>query len=109
MDYTLAQIIVPMLKQLKKSKHGAPFVDDEDVPKELKSTAAPPVKEKWDLDDNYFKRWDWAMDEMIFAFEYKLTGEAIDALELAIDIKDNDTRIANGFRLFGKYYSGLWD
>jgi hypothetical protein len=109
MDVTLAQIVVPMLKQLKKSKHGAPFVDDEDVPEELKSTAAPPVKDKWHTDDNYFKRWDWAMDEMLFAFEYKLTGEAIDALELAIDIKDDDKRIANGFRLFGKYYSGLWD
>jgi hypothetical protein len=102
MDYTLAQIVVPMLKQLKKSNHGAPFVDDEDVPEELKSTDAH-------QDDNYFKRWDWVMNEMLFAFEYKLTGEAIDALELAIDIKDDDKRIANGFRLFGKYYSALWD
>ncbi len=42
MDYTLSHIVVPMLKQLKETKHGAPFVDDEDVPEELKSTSAPP-------------------------------------------------------------------
>ena len=30
-DVTLAHIIVPMLKQLKEKKHGAPFVDNEDV------------------------------------------------------------------------------
>jgi len=29
MDHTLALIIVPMLKQLKATKHGAPCVDDE--------------------------------------------------------------------------------
>jgi hypothetical protein len=45
MDDTLAPIILPMLVQLKETKHGAPIVDDEDVPKELKSTSAEP-KEK---------------------------------------------------------------
>ena len=28
MDHTLSYIIVPMLKQLKATKHGAPYVDD---------------------------------------------------------------------------------
>ena len=37
MDRTLSDIILPMLKQLKKDKHGAPFVDDEDVPTDLQS------------------------------------------------------------------------
>ena len=36
MDHTLAFIILPMLKQLKADKHGAPFVDDEDVPEHLR-------------------------------------------------------------------------
>jgi len=70
MDHTLSSIVVPMLKQLKEVKHGAPHVDDEDVPEELKSTSAPP-KEEYDVDDNHFKRWDWVMGEMIFAFERK--------------------------------------
>lgn len=72
MDHTLGQIALPMLKQLKEKKHGAPFVDDEDVPEELKSTSAPPKENEWDTDANHFKRWDWAMDEMIFAFEHHL-------------------------------------
>lgn len=116
MDHTLAQIVVPMLKQLKESNHGAPVVDDEDVPEGLKSTAAPPTKDKWHTDDNYFKRWDWVMDQMIFAFEYKLNseGELLEldraiALRDHMDVKVDEIRIANGFRLFGKYYLGLWD
>ena len=32
MDNTLAHIILPMLKQLKETKHGSPLVDDEDLP-----------------------------------------------------------------------------
>jgi len=69
MDRTLAPIILPMLKQLKDTKHGAPFVDDGDVPEELKSTSAPPKENEWDTDDNHFKRWDCVLDEMIWAFE----------------------------------------
>ena len=69
MDSTLAYIILPMLKQLKDSKHGSPFVDDEDVPDELKSTSAPPKKDEYDIDDNHHARWDWVLNEMIWAFE----------------------------------------
>jgi hypothetical protein len=36
MDSTLAPIILPMLVQLKATKHGAPNVDNADVPKELR-------------------------------------------------------------------------
>jgi len=71
MDHTLSPIILPMLRQLKEKKHGAPFVDDEDVPEELKSTSAPAKENEWDTDANHFARWDWAMDEMIFAFTCK--------------------------------------
>jgi hypothetical protein len=78
MDSTLGYIILPMLKQLKKDKHGAPFVDDEDVPEELKSTSAPPKENEYDTDANHFKRWDWVMDEMIFAFECKNDDHAED-------------------------------
>ena len=144
MDHTLAHIILPMLRQLKATKHGSPLVDDEDVPEELKSTTAPAKENEWDIDDNHFKRWDWVLDEMIFAFECKLDDSWEDAYRSGeIDWKwkvvksDPDTgkallyetedgpnntyqcdydgmkivqkRISNGFRLFGKYYEGLWD
>jgi hypothetical protein len=69
MDGTLSPIILPMLKQLNANKHGAPNVDDDDVPEELKSTTAPPKENKWDTDANHFKRWDWVMDQMIWSFE----------------------------------------
>jgi hypothetical protein len=75
MDHTLGQIALPMLKQLQASKHGAPWVDDLDVPEELKSTSAPPKENEWDTDENHFKRWDWVMNEMIFAFEHHLNKE----------------------------------
>ena len=72
MDSTLSPIILPMLKQLKKDKHGAPYVDDADVPANLRSTtpaAKKAKKEPGDTDGNHFKRWDWILDEMIWAFE----------------------------------------
>jgi hypothetical protein len=72
MDHTLGLIALPMLRQLKATKHGAPNVDDADVPEELRSTSAPAKVNEWDIDDNHFRRWDWVLDEMIFAFEHKL-------------------------------------
>jgi len=74
MDHTLAQIILPMLKQLKASKHGAPHVDDTDVPKHLWSANAAPKESEHDVDSNHFLRWDWVLDEMIFAFQCKHDG-----------------------------------
>jgi hypothetical protein len=114
MDSTLANIILPMLKQLKETKHGSPFTDMEDVPEHLRGTTT----EDWDAQHTFdfynehkinegindiHARWNWIMDEMIFAFEMK--------------VKDADwaasweecQRMENGFRLFGKYYQGLWD
>jgi hypothetical protein len=71
MDSTLALVILPMLQQLQATKHGAPCVDDEDVPDELKSTSAPAKESEWDTDENHHKRWDWVLDQMIHAFECK--------------------------------------
>ena len=72
MDLTLTPIILPMLRQLQATKHGAPNTDDDDVPANLRSTTRSAQKAKkndWDTDGNHFKRWDWIMDEMIWAFE----------------------------------------
>lgn len=79
MDSTLSPIILPMLRQLKATKHGAPLVDDEDVPEHLRSTAAEPKENEWDTDSNHFDRWDWVMSEMIFAFECKVDDSWEDA------------------------------
>jgi hypothetical protein len=110
MDHTLAPIILPMLKQLQETKHGAPLVDDEDVPEELKSTSAPTKENDWDTDDNWHKRWDWVLDEMIYAFDCKANkDDVIMRFENTKEIDKEQERISNGFRLFGKYYEALWD
>ena len=106
MDHTLSYIIVPMLKQLQETKHGAPNTDDEDVPEKLRSTSAPKKENEWDTDDNHFRRWDWIINEMIWAFEYKLNN--FDTI-MDKDRESAQARMSNGFRLFGKYYESLWD
>ena len=72
MDDTLATIILPMLRQLKESKHGAPFVDSKDVPENLRATRseAAAFRRNGTTDDKFFERWDWVISEMIFAFEH---------------------------------------
>jgi hypothetical protein len=135
MSETLAYIILPMLRKMKNAKQGSPWVADEDVPEQLRKNSAPAVQD-WEIDDNYFKRWDYVLDEMIFAFENKLdadrdskftTGE-VDMVSVKqengfYELKNGpkhtavtdveaqaayEKRIANGFRLFGKYYESLW-
>lgn len=69
MDGTLALIILPMLKQLKATKHGSPSVDDEDVPEYLRSHMAQPKEYEWDTDSLWHMRWEWVMDELIWTFE----------------------------------------
>lgn len=68
-DWTIAQIAAPLLVQLQETKHGAPFVDDEDVPEELRSTSCAPKENVWDTDANHFKRWDYVLQEMIYAMQ----------------------------------------
>ena len=73
MDVTLAQIVLPMLRQLRASKQGSPSVDDEDVPEHLRSTAAAPKNDPYDIDDLWHARWAWFLDEMIWSFEQLTT------------------------------------
>ena len=73
MDHTLSDIILPMLRQMKESKHGAPYVDDADVPYELKSINDSPYVQEFCVDEKlHFARWDYILDQMIFAFECKV-------------------------------------
>jgi hypothetical protein len=69
MDSTLAYIILPMLKKLKRQQHGSPHTDDADVPENLRSANAPKKENDWDTDMWHFERWDWILDEMIWTFE----------------------------------------
>lgn len=114
MDNMLAKIILPMLKQLKATKHGYPSGLTE-------------------------KKWDYILDEMIWTFEQLTASDANDdqfwlelgeidwshhepdenGLSLAkwtkpsvVDwdgLEAHHKRINNGTKLFGKYYRNLWD
>ena len=132
MDYTLAHIILPMLIQLQKDKHGAPYTEDDDVPEYLRSYMAQPKENEWDTDSLHFMRWDWILKEMIWSFEQKLKdddesqffdhsecgdekpwdkdGKYVSKLKLDKEgLEAHQKRKANGFRLFGVYYQNLWD
>jgi len=134
MDHTLGYIVLPMLKQLKETKHGAPLVDNNDVPKELRSDSI-----EGDIGVTHHLKWDWVIDEMIFAFEtkggssedwedqfrtgkYDIQWKKLEGGHSEMVIGPNDTskydmkgakayqkRVTNGFRLFGKYFENLWD
>lgn len=105
MDYTLGLIILPMLKQLKATKHGYPVGLTE-------------------------KKWDAILDKMIWSFEQVVTGyedsqfwivkpeleldgsEVIWKVEGKLDkrgMKRHHQKIDEGLELFGKYYRYLWD
>lgn len=129
MDHTLSLLILPMLKQLKATQHGGPCVDDEDVPEHLRSTSAPPKENTWDTDEHFFKRWEWVMDEMIWAFTQMADDKSTDKFydhsevdskagleeqinKIKIDyagIEEHEARMKKAFMLFGKYYRALWD
>ena len=129
MDHTLSLIILPMLKQLKATKHGSPKVDDFDCPQHLWSTNAKPKENEWDTDEFWHQRWEYVIDEMIWAFEQHQNSDAQDQfydhsnvdpkaeLNQQIHQIKHDTEAHNhwehrkqqGFKLFGKYYQALWD
>lgn len=136
-DSTLSLIILPLLKRFKDKKQGSPFIDDEDVPEEIRSDKAEPKEHEWDTDSNHHKRWDWVIDEMIWAFEqiqpdydwedqysqgkidFRVRPTESGFFELHLGPEDtyqvdregrkrHADRIQNGLRLFGKYYQTLW-
>ena len=146
-DVTLAHIIVPLLKQLKERKLGAHSVDNEDVSNELRASDEDlhTYSKNGETDKHFFDRWDYVIDEMIWAFQQKLEeweeqfasgehdykfvedpdntlkdeeGQPMYKMEYGpnntfeIDIegmKKFQARMSNGYKLFGKYYEGLWD
>ena len=128
-DHTIALIAAPLLQQLKLTKHGSGMVDDEDVPEELRSTSAPPKENEWDTDANVHKRWEWVLDEMIWAltehatadgdgkfYDHSEVDEEADLMAQVAQIKCDyvgldayEKRKQKGFELFGKYFQNLWD
>ena len=87
MDHTLAHIALPMLKQLRDTKHGSPFVDKEDLPEHLRfseresavfdhghydKTLNATEEELEAVDEKFQSQWLWVIDQMIWSFEQEL-------------------------------------
>lgn len=90
MDHTLAYIILPMLKQLKATKHGSPYVEPEDVPKHMRLTERETAvfdhgfydktlnatEEELDAaSEKFHAQWVWVIDQMIWSFEQEIDEE----------------------------------
>ena len=136
MDSTLTPIILPMLKQLKATKHGSPNVDDCDVPPYLQykkpskrkkgPTSGPDVHRIDDNDDLIHRRWDYVLNAMIWSFE-QLAADDWEAIYFTPTNEDDELlggkklnwnregwilhneQIEKGLMLFGKYFRALWD
>lgn len=139
MDATLSPIILPMLKQLKATKHGTPFTDYSDGPWYYRfelNKDEHTTNEEGSFNE---QRWNWILDEIIWTFEqlsdvnydtryWSETGEidftepdVSDCVELVelfgrkksrVDwdgLKLHEDAIQNGLRLFGRYYRAMWD
>jgi hypothetical protein len=113
MSQTLACIILPMLERLKEKKQGAPHIDDEDVPEELRR---PAEAHKCDVDEHWFERWDYVLDKMIWSFKQILRDDRMTQF-YGEDYFHHDDKASKayeaeiqvGLKLFAKYYDSLYD
>ena len=137
MNTTLAHIIVPMLIQLRDTTHGYPsdFIVDESDYAQQQGFEGEGFEYPEDIG---FENWKATLDKMIWAFEQEIDDDWEDQYrtgKIEFDCVpledsdhwqllrgDNDTsvidydgmqkhreRMQEGFDLFAKYYSNLWD
>ena len=122
MSHTLSLIILPLIKQLRATKHGTPWVPDEDVPAELGIRSTDCVKKNdYDWDENCHKRWDWVLNEIEWVFTqlsdpdsddvfFKKKGEGLFDYEIDKEAMDrHEERMKRGLMLFGKNFRNFWD
>lgn len=126
---TMSLIMVPLLKELKKTKHGSPDIELGDVPRNLWPVHLSSSSNNY-TDDTIHARWEWVLDEIIWALEQvssedgegqfydhsEANDESDDLMVQIGKIKiDQDglnawhERKSNGLRLLGKYFETLWD
>lgn len=138
LDYTLGLVILPALKRFREDNDSIHIVDPVDVPSYLK-----PSKDELDhyyqtmeIDDKAHARWEWVLDEMIWAFEcvvdkswedqyhtgnmdiqFERTSNGYCSMVYGPDhthqfdskgYEDHSKRIDRGLKLFTKYYRTLW-
>lgn len=132
MDHTLSLIILPMLKRLKKDKHGAPVMESMKYTSQFGYGQSNMCFDFYKDDDELasdvgFKEWDVIMDKMIWSFKEirdgaweekywskspKFKGICAISNGAVYDVNganEHQKRIQEGLDLFGKYFTNLWD
>ena len=112
-DLTLALIAVPLIEKIKEKKQGSPWVDDEDVPEELKRiNNTNPDHPEYQLDSAWFERWSYVLDEILWGL--KEVRDYFPTEDLVYTPGTENTeyfeykkRLENSLRLFGKYFFNL--
>jgi hypothetical protein len=120
-DHTIALVALPIIKDLREKSQGAPYVELDDVPASLHPVGTWPPHEP---DPAHFDRWDYVLDEIIYALDYIANDREFDAYESEPDsdglfgtkiteestkrMEEESKRVKNGLLLFGKYYQALW-
>lgn len=112
-DHTLALIIHPVLVKFRKNVYSFPSnIEDSDIPNTV-------FNESDTKDTISLKKWEWILDEMIWAFS-QILEEDYESQYFSFDqnnkiIVDHDgleahnKRIQRGLMFFSKYYLHLWN
>ena len=96
-DYTIAQVMVPLLKQLRDTTHGYPpeFISEMD------ENGCP-------VDDSGAEKWKEIINKMIWSMESIVkwgNGEEIEGYYT----QEYQDKVQEGCELMGKYFQNLWD
>jgi hypothetical protein len=112
---TITMVALPIIRQLRDTAHGSPYVDIDDVPPELQATDYADQMVHYDQlslfedhvdNDMIHRRWQWVLGEIIWALE-QLHPDHEDTL---YDLSpEQSARLKRGLTLFGVYFTGLWD
>ena len=122
MAETLADIILPMLKQLREDKHGSPGnlkpfqeVSNDQDGQYVFDWYKDDDNKAWDLGH---KQWCDIMDKMIWSFEQVVDRDRDRPFHVKgpkgkkFDIEGYKAyyeKVQEGLDLFSKYYMSLWD
>lgn len=101
----IAAMTLPLLKAMQSDWRGSPMIDYGDVPES--------VTKDLNEDEAIHARWEYVLGEIVWAMEqvqpnYDWEEQYFDNDDLYFKRQAHEERMAEGFRLFGKYFMNLW-
>lgn len=101
----IAAVTLPLLKAMQSDWRGSPMIDYGDVPES--------VTKDLNEDEAIHARWEYVLGEMVWAMEqiqpnYDWEEQYYDNDDMYTKRQAHEERMAEGFRLFGKYFMNLW-